>query len=119
MTILTDKEETGSDGNTGLNSDYVLHYIEDLASMEKVAVRDVLKASLCLSSDVNAAYDPTSRMYMKRAIPATSTKAVFSLNTQAPEEKAAPMMPVQRPWRKLSALWKMQVFTGRQASLAQ
>ena len=27
--------------------------------MEKVAVRDVLKASLCLSSDVNAAYDPT------------------------------------------------------------
>ena len=59
MTILTDKEETGSDGNTGLNSDYVLHYIEDLASMEKVAVRDVLKASLCLSSDVNAAYDPT------------------------------------------------------------
>lgn len=59
VTILTDKEETGSDGNTGLNSDYVLHYIEDLASMEKVAVRDVLKASLCLSSDVNAAYDPT------------------------------------------------------------
>ena len=56
VTILTDKEETGSDGNTGLNSDYVLHYIEDLASMEKVAV---LKASLCLSSDVNAAYDPT------------------------------------------------------------
>ena len=39
VTILTDKEETGSDGNTGLNSDYVLHYIEDLASMEKVAVR--------------------------------------------------------------------------------
>ena len=59
VTILTDKEETGSDGNTGLNSDYVLHYIEDLASMEKVAVPDVLKASLCLSSDVNAAYDPT------------------------------------------------------------
>ena len=27
VTILTDKEETGSDGNTGLNSDYVLHYI--------------------------------------------------------------------------------------------
>ena len=25
VTILTDKEETGSDGNTGLNSDYVLH----------------------------------------------------------------------------------------------
>ena len=59
VTILTDKEETGSDGNTGLNSDYVLHYIEDLAWQAGVPVRDVLRNSLCLSSDVNAAYDPT------------------------------------------------------------
>ncbi len=59
VTILTDKEEIGSEGNTGLNSDYVLHYIEDLAEREKVPVRDVLRSSLCLSSDVNAAYDPT------------------------------------------------------------
>ncbi len=59
VTILTDKEETGSDGNTGLNSDYVLHYIEDLAGQAGVPVRDVLRNFLCLSSDVNAAYDPT------------------------------------------------------------
>ena len=58
-TILTDKEEIGSEGNTGLNSDYVLHYIEDLAELEHTPVRDILRASLCLSSDVNAAYDPT------------------------------------------------------------
>ena len=59
VTILTDKEEIGSEGNTGLNSDYVLHYIEDLAEQEDTPVRDILRASLCLSSDVNAAYDPT------------------------------------------------------------
>ena len=59
VTILTDKEEIGSEGNTGLNSDYVLHYIEDLAELEHTPVRDILRASLCLSSDVNAAYDPT------------------------------------------------------------
>ncbi|HIX14599.1 MAG TPA: aminopeptidase [Candidatus Hungatella pullicola] len=59
VTILTDKEEIGSEGNTGLNSDYVLHYIEDLADMAGAAVRKVLKNSICLSSDVNAAYDPT------------------------------------------------------------
>ena len=35
VTILTDKEETGSEGNTGLNSDYVLHYIESLAEMAR------------------------------------------------------------------------------------
>ena len=56
---ITDKEEIGSEGNTGLNSDYVLHYIEDLAELEHTPVRDILRASLCLSSDVNAAYDPT------------------------------------------------------------
>lgn len=59
VTILTDKEEIGSVGNTGLNSDYVLHYVEDLAAMEGADVKRVLKNSLCLSSDVNAAYDPT------------------------------------------------------------
>lgn len=58
VTILADKEEIGSVGNTGLNSDFVLHYIEELAAQADVNVREVLKHSLCLSSDVNAAYDP-------------------------------------------------------------
>ena len=58
VTILTDKEEIGSEGTTGLNSDYVLHYIEDLADMAQIPVRRVLRNSICLSSDVNAAYDP-------------------------------------------------------------
>lgn len=59
VTILTDKEEIGSVGNTGLNSDYVLHYIEELADMAEADVKKVLKNSICLSSDVNAAFDPT------------------------------------------------------------
>ncbi len=59
VTILADKEEIGSEGNTGLASDFVLHYIQDLADQAGVKARDVLRASLCLSSDVNAAFDPT------------------------------------------------------------
>lgn len=59
VTILADKEEIGSVGNTGLDSDFVLHYIEDLAASAGANVRTVLEHSLCLSSDVNAAYDPT------------------------------------------------------------
>ena len=59
MTVLADKEEIGSTGNTGLDSDFVLHYVEKLAAVMKVDSRDVLRNSLCLSSDVNAAYDPT------------------------------------------------------------
>ena len=57
--VLTDKEEIGSVGTTGLNSDYVLHYIEALADNAGVRVRQVLTHSLSLSSDVSAAYDPT------------------------------------------------------------
>lgn len=59
ITVLTDKEEVGSDGNTGLNSSYMKYFIEDLARLEGFAGRDVLRNSKCLSADVNAAFDPT------------------------------------------------------------
>ena len=59
VTIFADKEEIGSEGNTGLNSDFVLHYLEDLAEQAGADRRTMLRNSLCLSSDVNAAYDPT------------------------------------------------------------
>lgn len=59
VTVLTDKEETGSDGNTGLNSAYLKHFIEDIAKQQGIEGRDVLRRSECLSADVNAAFDPT------------------------------------------------------------
>lgn len=59
VTVLTDKEETGSDGNTGLNSSYLKYFISDLARLEGCEGRDVLSNSKCLSADVNAAFDPT------------------------------------------------------------
>ena len=57
--VLTDKEEIGSVGNTGLHSDYVHHAVEDLAESFGADTKTVLRHSICLSSDVNAAYDPT------------------------------------------------------------
>jgi aspartyl aminopeptidase len=59
VAILTDKEETGSDGNTGLCSSYLKYFIADLAAANGVRGRDVLANSKCLSADVNAAFDPT------------------------------------------------------------
>lgn len=59
VTILTDKEEIGSVGNTGLNSNYVGDYIIYLAEAEDADPKQVFRNSICLSSDVNAAYDPT------------------------------------------------------------
>ena len=59
VTVLTDKEETGSDGNTGLRSAYLEFFIADIAESLGSDARTVLSASECLSADVNAAYDPT------------------------------------------------------------
>ena len=59
ITYLTDKEETGSDGNTGMQSDFLRYFIYDLAKSDKVEGYKVLSMSKCLSADVNAAFDPT------------------------------------------------------------
>ena len=59
VTVLADKEETGSEGNTGLHSSYLEYFLADLAAAQGLDVRTVLSNSVCLSADVNAAYDPT------------------------------------------------------------
>ena len=59
VTILTDKEETGSDGNTGLASSYFEYFIKDLSACFGTHSRTVLSNSECLSADVNAGFDPT------------------------------------------------------------
>lgn len=64
--VLADKEEIGSMGNTGLNSDFLLHVISDIARMQGVEPDDALRASQCLSADVNAAVDPTFQDVFER-----------------------------------------------------
>lgn len=59
LSILADKEETGSDGNTGMNSAFLAYVIEDLAKMQGASGYRALRNSKCLSADVNAAFDPT------------------------------------------------------------
>lgn len=59
ITVLTDKEEIGSDGNTGMKSTYMNDFIADLAAQDGMELRHVLAQSTCLSADVNAAFDPT------------------------------------------------------------
>ena len=59
LTVLADKEETGSEGNTGLDSSYMAYFISDLARMQGGVGSIALSNSECLSADVNAAFDPT------------------------------------------------------------
>ncbi len=67
MAVLTDKEETGSDGNTGLNSSYLKYFINYLAASEGYEGYEVMRKSECLSADVTAAFDPTFPDVMERA----------------------------------------------------
>ncbi len=59
ITVLTDREEIGSDGATGMKSAYMADFIADLCHSDGTQLRHVLAKSTCLSADVNAAYDPT------------------------------------------------------------
>ena len=59
ITVLADKEETGSSGNTGMQSSFLKYFVADLAAQDGIECRHVLSKSKCLSADVNAAFDPT------------------------------------------------------------
>ena len=59
ITVLADKEEIGSVGNTGLASEFLNYFVADLAAAEDLEARHVYSQSTCLSADVTAAYDPT------------------------------------------------------------
>ena len=76
MSVLTDKEETGSDGNTGLNSSYMAYFINYLAAMEGYDGYEVIRKSECLSADVTAAFDPTFPDVMERRNSAFINKGV-------------------------------------------
>lgn len=58
MAVLADKEEIGSEGNSGMQSAIYFDIIADLANTLGVSEAVVRANSKCLSSDVNAAFDP-------------------------------------------------------------
>ena len=66
IAILADKEEIGSDGNTGLNSDFLMHVVGDMCHTQGGDLTVCLRNSKCLSADVNAATDPTFQDVMER-----------------------------------------------------
>lgn len=58
LAMLVDKEEIGSEGNTGMQSKIYEDLMEEICLAMGASFRKVRYASKCLSSDVTAAYDP-------------------------------------------------------------
>ncbi len=67
MVVLADKEEIGSVGITGMQSDFLVDLIDEISSSlgkNRIVVRSKSK---CLSADVTACYDPNfADVYEKR-----------------------------------------------------
>ena len=58
VAMLVDKEEIGSEGNTGMQSRIYSDLLEDICEAMGASFRKTRYVSKCLSSDVTAAYDP-------------------------------------------------------------
>ena len=56
--ILADKEEIGSVGVTGMQSDAFEYFMEMLCDAQNVKLRECFANSFCLSADVSNAFDP-------------------------------------------------------------
>ena len=67
LVILADKEEVGSDGITGMQSEFLVDVINEISENLGKKSSVVRSKSKCLSADVTAAYDPNfAEVYEKR-----------------------------------------------------
>ena len=57
--ILADKEETGSDGVSGMKSQAFEWFVSRLCEQQGVSLIDCFARSMCVSADVTAAFDPS------------------------------------------------------------
>ncbi|KPU43045.1 putative M18 family aminopeptidase 1 [Oxobacter pfennigii] len=88
VALFVDKEETGSDGATGMNSKFFENIVAEIMSLtgdySELKLRRALASSKMLSSDVNAAFDPNYPSPMEKRNAAYFGKGVvFSKYTGA------------------------------------
>ena len=80
--ILADKEETGSDGVSGMQCDIMLDILEDMARSTNANIAAMKAHSTCLSADVNAAFDPNyADVYDTRNVPLLNKGVVITKYT--------------------------------------
>ena len=79
LCVLADKEETGSDGNTGMKSAILPDLLSEIAKAFDVNPALVRANSKCLSADVSAAFDPNfADAFEKRNTPLLSAGVVLT-----------------------------------------
>lgn len=111
--LLLDREEIGSMGTTGMQSKFFEHFLHDLCEMYSVPYRKMAANSLCLSADVNAAFDPNyPEVYEKRNAAVLNGGAALSKYTGSrgkagtSEASAELSAKVRQIFDKNSILWQ-------------
>ena len=101
VTILTDKEEIGSDGNTGLNSSYFKYFVEDLGETSPPA------------------WTRPTRNRWRRTTRPTSRRVSASASTLAPAASTPPRTPPRSSSAKSAGSSTSRASSGRRASSAR
>ena len=84
MCILADKEETGSDGNSGMQCDVIVDLMNEISLALGGNPALVRANSKCLSADVSACYDPNfSEVFEKNNTPLLNCGVVLTKYTGA------------------------------------
>ncbi|MBE6560591.1 MAG: aminopeptidase [Ruminococcaceae bacterium] len=82
MCVLADKEETGSEGVTGMQCSLIVDLIDELARNLNGNPNVIRANSMCLSADVNAGFDPNyPEVYEKRNTAIVSAGVAMSKYT--------------------------------------
>lgn len=91
--ILTDKEEVGSDGVTGMNSMYAYHFLQQLCAATGVDSIAAFQASKCCLPMLPLLMIPASPKHSSRITAPMRAAALQFTNTPVQAERALPAMP--------------------------
>ncbi len=113
VTILADKEEIGSEGNTGMQSFAFENMLTELAENAGCNPRIMFAKSMCLSADVNACYDPNFAEVYERHNSAFINKGVALTKFTGARGKSSTndahaeyVATIRRIFNKKGVLWQ-------------
>ncbi len=120
--IVTDKEEIGSVGATGMASHYLENTVAELyactADYCDLAVRRCLRNSRMLSSDVSAGYDPNFASAFERRTARSSAAASASTSSPAAAASPAATTRTRNLWPASERSWMTRAWRSRRRNWA-
>jgi len=115
IVVLVDKEEIGSDGDTGMQSEFLELVIERLIETtgEKTTARRVFWNSVALSADVGAGMDPNYLDVFEPTNAATVGNGIVITKFTGSRARSSAMMHLLKRCTRLLVCWTKAVFPGR------